>query len=65
MDRLSHAFEIQGCGLNGVFTVRRFGVPMSPISIVMMVLICGFVWGGFSLLLARAMRSEGSKKTSK
>ena len=34
---------------------------MSPISVVMMVLICGFVWGGFCLLLVRAVRSEGSK----
>ena len=34
---------------------------MDSISVVMMVLICTFVWGGFTLLLIRAIRSEGSK----
>jgi hypothetical protein len=30
-------------------------------AIVMMVLICGFVWGGFLTLLTRALRAEGAK----
>jgi heme/copper-type cytochrome/quinol oxidase subunit 2 len=37
---------------------------MSASAIVMMVLICGVVWGGFVFFLARAMRSEGKKKSS-
>ena len=27
----------------------------------MMILVCGFVWGGFCLLLVRAFRSEKAK----
>jgi hypothetical protein len=34
---------------------------MSGTAIVMMVLICGFVWGGFLTLMTRALRAEGSK----
>lgn len=34
---------------------------MSDLATVMMVLICGFIWGGFALLLARAVRREGAK----
>lgn len=34
---------------------------MSSTAIIMMVLICGFIWGGFLLLLLRALRSEKSK----
>lgn len=34
---------------------------MSGMAIVMMVLICGFVWGGFLSLLVRALRAEGAK----
>lgn len=34
---------------------------MSATAVVMMVLICGVVWGGFALLLARAVRREGRK----
>ncbi len=30
-------------------------------AVITMVLICGFVWGGFLLLLARAIRSEREK----
>lgn len=30
-----------------------------------MVGICGFVWGGFVLLLVRAVRREGEKKREK
>ena len=26
-----------------------------------MIVICGIVWGGFGLLLTRALRSEGQK----
>ena len=35
---------------------------MSPSAVVMMVLICGFVWGGFTILLTRAIRREGDKQ---
>jgi hypothetical protein len=35
---------------------------MSPSAVVMMVLICGFVWGGFSAFLTRAIRREGDKQ---
>lgn len=35
---------------------------MSPSAAVMMVLICGFVWGGFSIFLMRAIRREGDKQ---
>ena len=34
---------------------------MTPIAITMMVLICGLVWGGFALLLFRAIKQEGRK----
>ncbi len=34
---------------------------MSGLAILMMALICGLVWGGFLLLLARAVRAEGAK----
>ena len=34
---------------------------MSGIAIVMMVLICGFVWGGFLTLMVRALRAESVK----
>lgn len=34
---------------------------MSFIAIASMVLVCGIVWGGFILLLARAVRREGVK----
>lgn len=34
---------------------------MSPASIVMMVVVCSFVWGGFVTLLVRAIRMEGAK----
>ena len=35
--------------------------PMSPLAILVLVLICGFVWGGFTLFLVRALRSERSR----
>jgi hypothetical protein len=41
---------------------ERRGEPMSPSAVVMMVLICGFVWGGFTILLTRAIRREGDKQ---
>lgn len=31
---------------------------MTPAAWVVLVTICGFVWGGFALLLVRALRSE-------
>ncbi len=34
---------------------------MTTTAIVTMVLICGLVWGGFALLLVRAVRRESSK----
>ncbi|HEX2254337.1 MAG TPA: MetS family NSS transporter small subunit [Thermoanaerobaculia bacterium] len=35
---------------------------MSPLAVVVMVLVCGTVWGGFALLLTRAVRREGGKR---
>ena len=35
---------------------------MSGLAIGVMVLICGFVWGGFTVLLVRALRSESAKR---
>ncbi len=35
---------------------------MSGTGIMMMVLICGFVWGGLAVLLTRAVRSESAKR---
>ncbi len=34
---------------------------MSSLSITMMFLICGIVWGGFVGLIVKAIRSEGAK----
>lgn len=34
---------------------------MSPAAIAMMVTVCSFVWGGFTVLLVRAVRMEGAK----
>ncbi len=34
---------------------------MSGTAWAMMILVCGFVWGGFGLLLIRAFRSERSQ----
>jgi len=34
---------------------------MSSLAIGVMVLICSLIWGGFLLLLARAVRLEGVK----
>lgn len=35
---------------------------MSPSAIAMMIVICGFVWGGFLYMLVRALRSEAGKQ---
>lgn len=35
---------------------------MSSVAILMMILICGLVWGGFLTLLMRAVRHEGRKR---
>lgn len=35
---------------------------MSGSALVMMVLICTFVWGGFGLFLSRAIRREAAKR---
>lgn len=34
---------------------------MSASAVVMMVVVCGLVWGGFVTLLSRAIREEGRK----
>lgn len=34
---------------------------MTTGALVMMVAICGFVWGGFTVLSVRAFRQEGAK----
>lgn len=34
---------------------------MSPLAILVLVLIGGFVWGGFTVFLVRALRSERSR----
>ena len=34
---------------------------MSGSAIVFMILVCGLIWGGFVVLLFRAIRSEGRK----
>jgi len=34
---------------------------MNAPAIVMMVAVCGLVWGGFLVLLTRAVRMEGRK----
>lgn len=31
---------------------------MTTLGLVTMIGVCGFVWGGFALLLTRALRSE-------
>ncbi len=35
---------------------------LSGTAIVMMLAICGLVWGGFVILLTRAIRREGSSR---
>jgi len=35
---------------------------MSGTAIATMIVICGVVWGGFALLLTRAVRHEGRKR---
>lgn len=34
---------------------------MSSAAVVVMVAVCGLVWGGFAVLLNRAVREEGRK----
>lgn len=34
---------------------------MSGTALLMMIVICGIVWGGFGVLLGRALRSEAAK----
>ncbi len=36
---------------------------MTGSAIAFMILVCGVVWGGFLLLLLRAVRSEGKKSS--
>lgn len=35
---------------------------MSSTATLMMILICGLVWGGFAMLLAKAVRHESRKR---
>ncbi len=35
---------------------------MTATAMTMMILICGLVWGGFAILLSRAVRHEGRKR---
>ncbi|MGB5296637.1 MAG: MetS family NSS transporter small subunit [Thermoanaerobaculia bacterium] len=37
---------------------------MSVSAIVMMLVICGIIWGGFVFFLMRAVHSEGRKQAS-
>ncbi len=37
---------------------------MSALAIVFMILVCSFIWGGFTLLLIRAVRCEGRKSAA-
>jgi len=37
---------------------------MTTTTIITMVLILGFVWGGLALLIATAVRKEGAKRNS-
>ncbi|HEX6200876.1 MAG TPA: MetS family NSS transporter small subunit [Thermoanaerobaculia bacterium] len=34
---------------------------MSAAAVVMMLVVCSIVWGGFAVLLVRAVRMEGAK----
>lgn len=36
---------------------------MSALAAGMMIVICSFVWGGFTAFLIRAVRSEGRKSS--
>ena len=38
---------------------------MEGSALAVMILICGFVWGGFLLLLTRAIRYEGAKASER
>ncbi len=35
---------------------------MSGSALVMMIVVCGLIWGGFLALLSRAVRREGAKQ---
>lgn len=36
---------------------------MSPVTWIVLIGICGFVWGGFLYFLVRGMRSEAAKSS--
>ncbi|MDX1632128.1 MAG: hypothetical protein R3234_09715 [Thermoanaerobaculia bacterium] len=38
---------------------------MTPAGWLTAVAVCGFVWGGFLLLLIRALRAERSKRSAR
>ena len=35
---------------------------MSGLAVLVMIVVCGFVWGGFLTFLRRAIRREGQKR---
>ena len=36
---------------------------MTKVAILMMILICGLIWGGFATLVLRAVNREGKKRS--
>lgn len=38
---------------------------MNMSAVVMMVVVCGLIWGGFVVLLTRAVRQEGAKQSGR
>jgi hypothetical protein len=38
---------------------------MSPVALAMLIVVCGLVWGGFGVLLVRAVREEGKKSSAR
>lgn len=38
---------------------------MSASAVVLMVVVCSLIWGGFGVLLVRAVREEGKKSSAR
>jgi hypothetical protein len=38
---------------------------MSPVALAMMIVVCGLIWGGFGVLLVRAVREESKKSSAR
>lgn len=58
---------LPGCGLRKVAGVARPLVgehyeAMTTATWITMIVILGFVWGGFAVVLTRAVRKEGAKR---